>query len=270
MMTSQQLKLRAGGITTTFALAIMVLAVAHVAMQSIRHHLGLHEFYGLVRLFDMGVEANLPTFLSSLQLLVVCLVVAVIGLSKRQAHGAFARHWLFLALIFFLLAADEMSGMHEMSIRPIRELAPWLVTGVFYWAWVIPAMILVLAVAFSYARFVFRYLPRDIRNATLIGAAIFVGGAIGVEMPEARFAEKYGMENFTYALFVLVEETMEMSGILVFLSGMLKYLSREVGAVALQVVSAPAPAPAVARVAVPTTVPVATSRRFASTQRPAH
>jgi hypothetical protein len=165
-------------------------------------------------------------------------------------------HWLFLALIFALLAVDETSEMHEMTIRPMREMAPWLVTGIFYWAWVIPAVVLVMAVAFSYARFVFSYLPRDTRKTTLIGASLFVGGAVGVEMPEAMFAEINGIENFTYALFVLVEETMEMSGILIFLSGLLKYFSREVGVVALEVVPA-------------TPALVTTTARFATTRRPA-
>ena len=240
MKTTQRLRLHANWITTTFALAIVALAAVHVAMQSIRYHFGKHEFYGLVRLFDMGVEGNLPTFFSSLQLLVACLVVAAIGWSARQAQDRFSGHWLWLALILFLLAADEVSEMHEMSIRPIRELAPWLVTGVFYWAWVIPAAVLVLVVALTYARFVFQHLPKDTRNSTLAGAALFVGGAIGVEMPEARYAEQYGIDNFTYALFVLAEETMEMTGVLVFLSGALKYASRETGPLTVQVVKAPA------------------------------
>lgn len=256
-MTKRQVKLHAGWITRSCGLAIIVLATAHLALQSIAYHLGLPGMYGLVRLFDMGVEGNLPTFFSCVQLLVVSLVLMVIGLSRRQAADPFARHWLFLALIFLLLAADEMAEMHEMSIRPIRELVPWLATGVFYWAWVLPGALFVLLVGFSYARFVFRYLPQDMKRATLVGGSLFVGGAIGVEMPEAMFAQRNGIENFTYSLFVLVEETMEMTGILVFLSGLLRYVSREVGVVALEVVLA---APSVAT----------TTAGLASSERPAH
>jgi hypothetical protein len=256
-VTERAVKLHAGLITTAFGVAIAVLATAHVLFQWIRYDLGMPEFYGLVRLFDMGVEANLPTFFSAFQLLIVCLLLVVVGLTMRQRRDRYARHWLVLALIFFLLAADEMAEVHEMTIRPIREIAPWLVTGLFYWAWVIPAAILVAVVAFSYAKFVFAYLPPDLRKATLIGAAIFVGGAVGVEMPEAMFAQVNGIENFTYALFVLLEETMEMAGILVFLSGLLRYFSRQVGVVAMQVVPAPMAAPAIA------------PSRFPATRRPA-
>ena len=229
--------LHASRITWIFAAAIAVLALAHLSLQWVRYGLGMPEFYGLVRLFDMGVEANLPTFFSSFQLLVVSMLLIVVGLAMRQRRDSYARHWLVLALIFFLMAADEMAEIHEMSIRPISELAPWLVTGLFYWAWVIPAGVLVVVVALSYARFVFSYLPPDMRKATVIGAVIFVGGAIGVEMPEAMFVEKNGLENFTYALFVLVEETMEMAGILIFLSGLLRFISQHVGVVSIQVAS---------------------------------
>jgi hypothetical protein len=237
-MTENRVRLHAGPISTVFGLVILALAIAHLVMQSVRYHHGHQEFYGLVRLFDMGVEANLPTFFAAFQLLIVSALLAAIGLSRRQAKDRFARHWLFLALIFFLLAADEMSGMHEMSIRPIRDMAPWLVTGFFYWAWVIPAAVLVAVVAVTYARFVFRYLPAATRTTTLIGAALFVGGAIGVEMPEARHVQQHGLDNFTYAVFVLIEETLEKAGILVFLSGLLRYFSSHVGMVALEMVPA--------------------------------
>lgn len=182
--------LHAGWITATFGLVIVSLALAHVVFQSVKYHLGMPEFYGLVRLFDMGVEANLPTFFSACQLLIVSLLLLLVGLKMRRQSGSFyAGHWLFLALIFFAMAADELA---------------------------------------------------------LSGAAIFVGGAVGVEMPEAMFVEKNGLDNFTYAMFVLVEETMGMAGILVFLSGLLRYIGRRLGVLAIQV----APSRSAARAAV--------------------
>jgi hypothetical protein len=77
----------------------------------------------------------------------------------------------------------------------------------------------------------------------VIGAALFVGGAIGVEMPEARYVEQHGLDNFAYGLFVVVEEVLEMTGVLVFLTGIMKYCSRHLGSVVLEVSMAPAGAP---------------------------
>ena len=54
-------------------------------------------------------------------------------------------------------------------------------------------------------------------------------------MVEGRHANLYSDEDLTYAMYVLVEETLEMTGILVFLAGLLKYFSREFGATVLEV-----------------------------------
>ena len=248
-MTSNRVRLPAGWIVRSFGLIIVFLAIAHVVMQSVRYFAGMPEFYGLVRQFDMGVEANLPTFFSAFQLLVTSLVLAVIGLARRQQSDPVALEWLLLALIFLVMAVDETSEIHEMAVRPFREFAPWLASGFFYWAWVLPASVLVAVVAWRYAGFVFRYLPADTRSSTILGAALFVGGAIGVEMPEARYVEINGLDNFTYGMFVLAEEILEMSGVLVFLRGIMRYASAHVGALELEVVTdvmAPAHEPAAA------------------------
>lgn len=50
-MTKQLIKLHAGWLTTMFAAGIILLACAHLVMQSIKYHLGLAEVYGLVRQF---------------------------------------------------------------------------------------------------------------------------------------------------------------------------------------------------------------------------
>jgi hypothetical protein len=162
---------------------------------------------------------------------------------RRQQGDSRAAQWLLLAVIFLLLAVDESAELHEMSVRPFRDFAPWLATGIFYWAWVLPAIVLVAYVAWRFAGFVFNYLPPDTRRHTVVGAALFVGGAVGVEMPEARYVEQHGMDNFAYGMFVLVEEVLEMVGILVFLAGVMKYCSRHLGVVQLEVSMPVAQAP---------------------------
>lgn len=236
-MTDNRVWLPAAWVVRFFALAIAFLAVAHLVMQSVRHHAGLNEVYGLVRLFDMGVEANLPTFFSTFQLLLASLLLTVIGVVRRREGDARASQWLLLGLIFLLLAVDEGAEIHELSVRPFRDFAPWLATGIFYWAWVLPAMVLVTYVAWRYAGFVFNYLPPDTRRHTVLGAALFLSGAVGVEMPEARYVEQHGMDNFVYGMFVLVEEVLEMIGVLVFLTGVMKYCNRHLGVVHFEVSS---------------------------------
>jgi hypothetical protein len=229
-----QVRLNPRLLLRTLTAILILLIVGHLLSQISKHVLGVPYAYGLVELFDMDVEANFPTFFSGFQLLLCGLLLALIGAGRRHLNDPFARHWQVLAVIFLLLALDEMVSMHELTIRMGWEFAPSLANGIFYWIWVVPASVFVVFVAVSYARFVFSYLPAVTRRRTIFGAALFVGGALGVEMFEARHVQQHGMENLTMGFYVLVEESMEKVGILVFLSGILDYL-RSSGGVAVEV-----------------------------------
>lgn len=235
-MPTNPVRLDARAIVRCLAIAIGMLASAHLITQVLKYRAGLPEVYGLVPLFDMGEENNLPTFFSGGQLLLCALLLYLIARTRAGRHPVDFRYWAMLALIFFWLAADEMASMHELAIRPVAEWMPGRTTGFLHWGWVVPGSLLVIIVAIAYARFVLK-LPASTRNRTIVGAALFVGGAIGVEMPEAAHVEQHGMENLTYGLFVLVEETLEMAGILVFLSGLLIYVRDHVGRLEVTVVS---------------------------------
>ncbi|MGE0802691.1 MAG: hypothetical protein AB7G13_36325 [Lautropia sp.] len=218
-----------------FGWIVILLAFAHFATQTVKYRLGYAGLYGLVGLFDMGVEANMPTFFSGFQLIVCALLLTAIACVHCRDRNRYKVHWAVLAGLFYYLAADELSGLHELTIRPIRELFPDLATGLFYWAWVIPGMVFVAAFGVVFARFVLHALPRLVRTRMIVGGLLFVAGAIGVEMPEARHAQRHGTENMTYGLYVLVEEFLEMTGVLVFLSGVLEYLRTSIGPTVVEV-----------------------------------
>lgn len=237
MSANRPLRIDASMVVAACATTIVLLAIGHVLFQWLRFERGLEEVYGFVRLFDLAAEANLPSFFSSAQIVVCAVLAAVIGAARRGVKDPYAPHWLFLAVILLAMGVDEAAEIHELTIRPMRELFPSATTGLLFWGWVMPAGALVVIVGVSYLRFVFSYLPAPMRNACLIGAALFVGGAIGVEMPEARHFQQHGDHNLSYAMFVLVEESMEMFGMLVFMRGLLHHLANEVGSMELSVVA---------------------------------
>lgn len=235
-MTVPRVGLNSRRIVTALGVTIALLAIAHLMSQVSKHLFGFAGVYGLVDLFDMDVEANVPTYFAGMQLLGCSLVLAVIGMARSRAGDPFARHWKVLGLMLLLFSVDEIVSVHELSIRLGWEFAPGIAQGIFYWIWVLPASVLVAVVSVSYARFVFSYLPAHTRNCTVLGAGLFVGGALGVEMLEARHVQREGMENFAMGIYVLLEETLEKIGILVFLAGALEFLRTRVGTVALEVV----------------------------------
>jgi hypothetical protein len=107
----------------------------------------------------------------------------------------------------------------------------WLVTGgqrkedrtIFFFGWVLFGMAMVMIVALSYLKFFFNLPPRT-RIQFFTAAAVFVGGAIGVEILGGYYAKSHGEGNFQFSMFSTVEEGLEMAGVIVLINALLNYL----------------------------------------------
>src|SRR5438105_3804596 len=62
-----------------------------------------------------------------------------------------------------------------------------------------------------FLRFLLR-LPADTRRWLLISGAVYLGGAVGMELIDGKYMEAHGA-NLTYMLMTTVEEGLEMSGL---------------------------------------------------------
>ena len=65
-------------------------------------------------------------------------------------------------------------------------------------------------------------LPAGTRNAFIVAGCIYVGGAVGVEI----IGEPMDEDAMTYNLTTVVEEGMEMGGVILFLAALLRYMKR--------------------------------------------
>ena len=117
---------------------------------------------------------------------------------------------------------DEAVSFHEMLIVPMRNL--FNLSGVFYFGWVVPATVFVIVFAVVFSKFLFQ-LPLMTRMFFTLAAVVYVGGALGFEYIEGWYSAQHGWENFTFRLLVLIEEIFEMSGVIVFIYGILGYMS---------------------------------------------
>jgi hypothetical protein len=61
----------------------------------------------------------------------------------------------------------------------------------------------------------------------ILAGTIYVGGALGMEMVNARYADLYGFKNLTYQLMTAVEEFLEMSGIAIFIYALMSYVATQ-------------------------------------------
>jgi hypothetical protein len=213
------------------AIALFLIFAAVMGLLSV-YVLGYDYVFGLIDLFNLNNENNLPTFFSALLLLVCSLLLFVIA-SFRKSAGQPAGYWLGLALIFLFLSIDEDASIHEVLIVPLRTMLE--VSGPFYYAWVIPYGLVVLAIGVAYIPFLFR-LPRDIRRLIVIAGSLYVSGALGVELIEGwYYAAHDETEDLVYELLVTFEESLEMLGTIVFCYALLLFLADELKGGAVQI-----------------------------------
>lgn len=175
----------------------------------------------IVTLFYIDEEANIPTTFASFSLLLCSGLLAIIAKDKYGEVNRYRRHWKFLSLIFLYLAVDEAAEIHEMSMDITSKLLN--TSGFFYFAWVVPAIILFSIFTLIYFKFVFS-LPNDTRFLFILAAMIFVCGALGIEMIGGQFVTFKGQTNLLYAMIATIEETLEMIGIAIFIYALLKYI----------------------------------------------
>jgi hypothetical protein len=177
----------------------------------------------LVRLFDVSEEANVPSWFSSVLLLICAMVLASIAREKRRS-GRYGRHWTALAIIFLYLSVDEAAKIHELLIEPVR--ATFSVTGAFYYAWVIVAIPMCAVLAVVFAPFL-RSLPPETARRFILAAVLYVGGALGLEMLGGSFEGSTLRGWSLVGIAVTVEELLENLGVIVFLAALTSYAASE-------------------------------------------
>jgi hypothetical protein len=177
-------------------------------------------------MFSLSVEANFPTWYSSLLLAACGVLLFAIAAGVRQSQGPFYRRWALLGAVFVYMSLDEAVELHE-HLGEIVDLH-----GVLYFSWVVPAGILVLLLGLSYLPFL-KHLPKRTRWRFVLAGAIYVGGALVLELPLGWWAERAGRHNVVYGLLDWVEETMEIVGATLFLLSLLGYLREQYGGLRL-------------------------------------
>ncbi|MGW4464856.1 hypothetical protein [Micromonospora sp. NPDC004704] len=212
----------------TLRLLLVIVAVLHALSLTVNVlHRGpeptFAHFDWVYAFLDVDQEHNLPTWFSSSLLLLSALVLAEIGITAGRVGDRFARHWKLLALVFVFLALDEATQIHEAAnvLRDAFDL-----TGVLYLSWILVAAPLVVLFALTYLRFL-GHLPGPVRLLVLGGGALYVGGAIGMEVVGSLLWDNGpGYDSMAYAYSTAVEELLEMLGTVSFMYGVATYLHR--------------------------------------------
>lgn len=199
---------------------VLILISLSLLGQFAKNILGHERLLGFVQLTDVNGERNIPAWFSSSLLMFSAILLAVITAIKKSTADRYISHWLGLSLIFLCLSMDEAISLHERTIKPLRTGLQ--ATGFLYSTWVLIGAAFVSIILLIYLKFI-GHLPSRIRLLFILAGAMYVGGAVGVELLHGYYLELYG-KDMVYALIATVEELLEMMGIVVFIYTLFSYL----------------------------------------------
>ena len=191
--------------------------VAHCVVQVGIYGFGAEKHW--LDSLNMDRELNLPTLFSSSLLLISALLMQRLG---HNSNPDAADDWRLLSKIFIFLALDEALQIHEILIIPglRHQVHPALAS-----TWVVPYAALALIMLWKFRSFL-GSIPRATATGLLRSGAVYVGGAIGMEMI-GSFAVRSSLIRLHspwYGAITGLEETLELVGIILLIDALMRAL----------------------------------------------
>jgi hypothetical protein len=212
---------------STMSLLIIINIFLHILYYQLK--INFPGFGTLRFLFNVDIEKNIPTLFSYLILLLATSLLAIISNIKKIQGDQQAGLWWLMTGIFFYLATDEILESHEYLAIVLRKA--FNLSGIFWYAWIIPFSVAILLLCILFYRFVFFYLPAPVRKMFITSGVIYISGALGMEMIGAWFFTHYGNDHLNWVILTSIEECLEMFGIIYFIQTLLLYSQQYLGSV---------------------------------------
>ncbi len=204
---------------------ILCLTLMHCLLLFIEDGLDIKEIHSLRTFFDFERDSNIPTWYSSITLFISSLLLSLIAIAKKKTKDHFALHWKFLAIIFAFLSLDEVAMFHENSGKLLEVLFPVKFDGLLYFQWVLIGIPVTLIIFLAYYKFIV-HLPTKTRNLFILAGALYIGGALGLEILAGHEQSLTSPSHIRYELFTTVEELWEKLGVMVFIYALLSYVEK--------------------------------------------
>lgn len=159
----------------------------------------------------LGQEKNPSTWFSAAQLALAGALAWAVG--RRRPDAA---RWNLVAGVLVVLSLDEVAAFHEkLGGLPI-------IPGIGDRAWAGAGLLLVAVVAWRLVPWALG-LERHLRFGLLVGGAVFVAGAVGIEVLAGGWEADHGQDRMFWVLSS-VEEDLELLGVFVVVRVLLAHL----------------------------------------------
>jgi hypothetical protein len=191
----------------------------------------------LAALFDLDGEYNIAAAFSGLILLATAALLLLIAVLETRAASVQRAWWWVLCGGFVLMAWDEMFKLHENLGVIGTRLLSWVgltsaEAPMFTFPWTAAGLVIVLGLLAAFLPFLLR-LPTGDRRRLLFAGAVYLAGALEMDLVNGWYTALHGMENLTYALLVALEEGLEMAGVILMIAALLRILAVKYPAVTL-------------------------------------
>jgi hypothetical protein len=246
-------------IVRAMIIAVLLITLVSFFARVAMYVWGTEGYLQPLRIVDVSEERSIPAWFESLQFLLCSILLAVIAVAKRRRNDRYSLHWSFLSIILLLLSLDEVASIHEaigqQSERLLHSITGFTPSGAIKFFWVVPGAIFVVVVLLAYLRFL-ADLPRSTRRWFVFAGALFVLGALGLEMLSAQVSSSSSsiadwvasssggmvgperasaIPKILKGLQTCVEEMFEMLGLTAFVYALLAYIGSYVEDISVRV-----------------------------------
>ena len=203
----------------TLVLVVLIVVAGCVRETFVAFSYEMSSQYGY-KLWRLNGERTISAWLSSMLMAGTGLAMLLVAEAEWRRALRTWPFWSALGVVFLAMSADELLALHE-QFTALQEQAGWL-GGFGGFPWVAGGIAFVAVVATVSIPFLMK-LPRRTAIRLLVAGAVFVGGALGVEMISAYIYENISTGTL-YDFTALAEETLEFAGVWLGLRAVLEHL----------------------------------------------
>ena len=210
----QRIRINPFKITKTLLGITGVISLIHIAILITYYRIDDENVFDFVPWFDMDYEANLPTLFTALLFFVNSLILLCIALLHKSETVGKKLPWFILSFVFLFLCLDESTKIHEYAGDYMENFVT--AEGYLYFPWFIPYMTALAVLCLLFLPF-FLSLPVQTKKLYILSLAVFLTGAVFLDILGAEEADNVGTFSIRYSVLYTIEEILEMLGLIVFL-----------------------------------------------------
>lgn len=214
------------------------LVLAHCLAMVSRFYFERDIVFGIVPMFDFYEENNVPTFFSSLNLLLTSGMLFAISHLEKLNRKPDVLAWRVLGLGFLLMSLDEFADIRMILSRvadgavgaSLLEMVPFMSV-----AWTVPVVLVLALLAVYFVPFLVHLDKRYAMHFCLAGACFVLASVVLENAEGAHIKTVDGVRDIPFTLMVTLEESTEMFSILYFQYFLIRYIRQHYPNTGIQV-----------------------------------